>query len=66
MLYFKEQKVDYVVLETGLGGKLDATNAIEHIQTMKVQSQRLLKNVPASITAFPVEWIKHSIQSLKT
>lgn len=30
MLYFKEQKVDYVVLETGLGGKLDATNAIEH------------------------------------
>lgn len=29
MLYFKEQKVDYVVLETGLGGKLDATNAVE-------------------------------------
>lgn len=29
MLYFNEQKVDYVVLETGLGGKLDATNAID-------------------------------------
>ena len=29
MLYFKEQNVDYVVLETGLGGKLDATNAVE-------------------------------------
>lgn len=29
MLYFSKQKVDYVVMETGLGGKLDATNAIE-------------------------------------
>ncbi len=27
--YFKEQKCDYVVLETGLGGRLDATNVIE-------------------------------------
>jgi dihydrofolate synthase / folylpolyglutamate synthase len=26
--YFNEQKVDYIVLETGLGGRLDATNAI--------------------------------------
>ncbi len=26
--YFKEQKCDYVVLETGLGGRLDATNVI--------------------------------------
>ena len=27
-LYFKEQKVDVVVLETGLGGRFDATNVI--------------------------------------
>lgn len=27
--FFKEQKVDYVVLETGLGGRFDATNVIE-------------------------------------
>lgn len=27
-LYFKEQACDYVVLETGLGGEFDATNAI--------------------------------------
>ena len=27
-LYFKEQAVDYAVLETGLGGRLDATNVI--------------------------------------
>lgn len=29
-LAFKEEKVDYVVLETGLGGLLDSTNIIEH------------------------------------
>ena len=28
-IYFEEQKVDYVVLETGLGGRLDATNVLE-------------------------------------
>ncbi len=27
-LYFAEQKVDYAVVETGLGGELDATNAL--------------------------------------
>ncbi|MBL7056257.1 bifunctional folylpolyglutamate synthase/dihydrofolate synthase [Candidatus Woesearchaeota archaeon] len=27
-LYFKDQKVDFVVLETGMGGRLDATNVI--------------------------------------
>lgn len=29
-LYFVEQKCDLVVLETGLGGRLDSTNVIEH------------------------------------
>lgn len=28
-IYFKEQKVDFAVLETGLGGKLDATNIVK-------------------------------------
>jgi dihydrofolate synthase / folylpolyglutamate synthase len=28
-LYFKEQKVEIAVIETGLGGRLDATNVIE-------------------------------------
>jgi len=27
--YFKEEKVDYQVLETGLGGRLDATNVVQ-------------------------------------
>ena len=30
-LYFKENKTDYVVLETGLGGRLDATNAVDSL-----------------------------------
>lgn len=29
--YYKEQQVDYVVLEVGLGGELDATNTIDPI-----------------------------------
>lgn len=29
-VYFKENNVDYVVLEVGLGGRLDATNVIEY------------------------------------
>ncbi len=28
MVYFEEKKPDYVVLETGLGGRLDATNVV--------------------------------------
>lgn len=30
MLYYKMQNVDYVVLEVGLGGRLDSTNVIEN------------------------------------
>ena len=30
-LYFKEQNVDYAIIECGLGGKLDATNCINSI-----------------------------------
>ena len=29
LLYFKKNKCDYVVLEVGLGGRFDATNAVE-------------------------------------
>lgn len=29
MLYFEEQKAEVIILETGLGGRLDATNVIE-------------------------------------
>lgn len=30
MLAFEEADVEYIILETGLGGRLDATNAVEH------------------------------------
>lgn len=30
MLAFEESEVEYVILETGLGGRLDATNSFEH------------------------------------
>lgn len=30
MLYFAEQSPDYCILETGLGGRLDATNSVAH------------------------------------
>ena len=29
MVYFKEKEPDYIILETGLGGRLDATNCLE-------------------------------------
>ena len=30
-MYFKEKKVDFAVLETGLGGRLDATNSVNSL-----------------------------------
>ncbi|KAF0151317.1 MAG: FolC bifunctional protein [Ignavibacteria bacterium] len=32
--YFEEQKVDYAVIETGLGGRLDATNVIDPVASI--------------------------------
>ena len=36
LLYFQEKKVDYVVLETGLGGRLDATRGIKETPVISV------------------------------
>ena len=30
-LYFKDKKIDVAVMETGLGGRLDATNVLENV-----------------------------------
>ena len=30
MLWFKKEQIDVLVMETGLGGRLDATNVVEH------------------------------------
>ena len=30
LMYFKDEKVDYAIIETGMGGLMDATNVIQH------------------------------------
>lgn len=30
MIYFSEEKIDFVILEVGMGGRLDATNVVEN------------------------------------
>ncbi len=37
-IYFNEQKCDFVVLETGMGGRLDATNIIEKCEVCVLTS----------------------------
>ena len=31
LLHFKNEKADYVIMETGLGGRLDATNVLNSL-----------------------------------
>ena len=38
MLFFEKKNVEYVVLETGLGGRLDATNAVQHKELCVITS----------------------------
>ncbi len=35
-LYFKEQKIDILVCETGLGGRFDATNVLENVVSVVI------------------------------
>ena len=56
MYYFKKQNVDYVVMETGLGGRLDATNAIENpvisvITTISLEHTAILGDTVENISA---------------
>ena len=37
-LYFKEEKVDYALVEVGMGGRLDATNEIKHPELTVISS----------------------------
>ncbi|HHY70731.1 MAG TPA: bifunctional folylpolyglutamate synthase/dihydrofolate synthase, partial [Thermoanaerobacterales bacterium] len=52
-LYFKEQAVDFLVLEVGMGGRLDATNVvtpvISVITTISLDHQQYLGNTLKSI-----------------
>lgn len=54
-LYFVKQKVDFAVVEVGLGGRLDATNAIRHpicsvITSISMDHMQFLGNTIEKIT----------------
>ncbi len=64
-LYFKEQCADIVILETGLGGKLDATNVIQEnlcsvITHIDLDHTEILGNTKEEIAAEKAGIIKHN------
>lgn len=64
MLYFAEQKCDVVVLETGMGGRFDATNVIEKplacvITAMSMDHMAVLGDTIEKITAEKAGIIKN-------
>jgi len=67
-LYFKEQKVDFLVLEVGLGGRLDATNVIKPLVSIitnigKEHTEYLGKNI-ANIAYEKAGVIKKNIPTI--
>lgn len=66
--YFKKKKVDFVVLETGLGGRLDATNAcpsiISVITPISFDHMNLLGNTIPAIASEKAAIIKSPDQKV--
>ncbi len=62
-LYFKRKQIDFVVLETGLGGRLDATNAAKSlvcgIAPISLEHVQKLGNTLGKIAAEKAGIIKH-------
>ncbi len=63
-LYFSEQKCDFVVLETGMGGRLDATNIIDKsevcvLTSISLDHTQFLGNTIEEITLEKCGIIKH-------
>ncbi len=67
MVYFKEQGVDYVVLETGLGGRLDSTNGLGQapevcaITSIGLEHTQFLGNTVAEIASEKAGIIKAGV-----
>ena len=66
MLYFDKCKVDYVVLETGLGGSLDATNAVHNplccvITTISLEHTAILGDTIKKIAEQKARIIKQGV-----
>jgi dihydrofolate synthase/folylpolyglutamate synthase len=63
--YFKDLKVDYAVIEVGLGGRLDATNVVDPvisvITTISYDHQAILGNSIAEIAAEKAGIIKPGV-----
>lgn len=66
MLAFEEADVEYVILETGLGGRLDATNSFEHplltvITSIGLDHTGILGNTISEIAAEKAGIIKKGV-----
>ena len=73
-LYFKEKDVDFAVFETGLGGRLDATNAVNPlvsvITPISLEHTQYLGNTLRKIAAekagiIKAQSVKRKVQSLR-
>ncbi|MCD7954814.1 MAG: hypothetical protein LUG93_03485 [Lachnospiraceae bacterium] len=66
LLIFEEAQVEYLVMETGLGGRLDATNLVEHpiacvITSISLDHMEYLGDTVAKIAAEKAGIIKESV-----
>ena len=66
MLWFQEKRADYIILETGMGGRLDATNVIEKplvtvITRIGLDHTEYLGNTKAEIAAEKAGIIKKGV-----
>ncbi|MBN1870355.1 MAG: bifunctional folylpolyglutamate synthase/dihydrofolate synthase [Candidatus Omnitrophica bacterium] len=66
--YFRKRSVDFVVLETGMGGRLDATNTVESIiaviTPISLEHTRILGATTAEIAEEKAGIIKNSKQKV--
>jgi dihydrofolate synthase/folylpolyglutamate synthase len=72
LIYFKEKKADFAVLETGLGGRLDATNAVkplvcaitpisyEHTQKLGNSLREIATEKAGIIKVYSSQFLVHS------
>ena len=47
LVYFREQGVDFAVIEVGMGGRLDSTNIIQPILSVITASARIIRSTSA-------------------
>jgi len=66
--YFKKNNVDFAIIETGLGGRLDATNVIDPIAsvitTISLEHTNILGNTIEQIAYEKGEIIKHARKTI--